>query len=215
MRIIKKSEDPKFLVITPLKVGDKISKETKKSVKRNNYPFDWISYEGDNNIPLNTTLALLKYEESYSCDYVIKVDNDINMDRKLLDLMYEKLSKSDNDIGYAYCPFSYILQDGNKISFNSPFSADKLMRQNYISSNSMIKRKILDDVGGFVCDEKYERLLDWAFWLRCLYYGYKGLYIPEKKFITPLNNNNVSSRGEDDYKIKYMRVLEDFVVNHL
>jgi hypothetical protein len=37
---IKKSKSPKFLVITPLKVGDTISKETKKSIKENKIQFD-------------------------------------------------------------------------------------------------------------------------------------------------------------------------------
>lgn len=208
---IHKSKSPKFLIITPLKEGDKISKETKKTVKRNTISFDWISYESNNNIPTNTTLALEEYEQQYiKPEYLIKVDNDIEMDRSLLDNMYYNLVNSNDRIGYCYCPFRYVLPDGREIQFNQQFDRNKLLKQNYISSNSMIKRNVLDEVGGFVCDNKYERLLDYAFWLRCLYYGYEGLMIPGKEFRTPLNEGNISNRGEDDYKLKYSRIYNDF-----
>ena len=40
LNTIQTVKSPKFLIITPLKKGDKISKETKKMVKRNNTPFN-------------------------------------------------------------------------------------------------------------------------------------------------------------------------------
>jgi hypothetical protein len=75
----------------------------------------------------------------------------------------------------------------------------------------MIKLDKLDQVDGFVCDDRYIRLLDWCLWLRFLYYGFEGIKLDSKKFITPLNENNVSSRGVDDYKLKHQRIYEDFV----
>ena len=38
--ILKQNSDPKYLVITPLKPNDKISKETKRTIKKNNLSFD-------------------------------------------------------------------------------------------------------------------------------------------------------------------------------
>lgn len=39
-REIQKVRNPEILVITPLREGDKISKETKRSIKRNDTLFD-------------------------------------------------------------------------------------------------------------------------------------------------------------------------------
>ena len=72
MKIIQKVINPKILVITPLKINDKISKETKISIKRNNTPFDWISYENKHNPAKNTALALFEYEKLYQVpNYII------------------------------------------------------------------------------------------------------------------------------------------------
>ena len=211
-RVIRKLKSPKYLVITPLKTGDKISKKTKKGVKRNKLSFDWLSYESFCNIPTNTTLALEQYRKERDVEYVIKVDNDITMDNGLLDEMYYVLKNSGDDVGYVYCGFSFIHELGMKTTFNKEFNVSDLLQHNYISSNSMIKVNALDKVGGFVTDEKYERLLDWALWLRFLYYGYRGIRIDTKRFETPLNMNGVSSRGHNDYQIKRGRVIHDFVL---
>jgi len=213
LKIIKKSNNPRYLVITPLKTGDKISKITKKTIKRNDIPFNWISYEAANNIPTNTQLALNKYNEDIR--YIIKIDNDINASRNMLDIMYTTLVQSQKlnpNIAYCYPKFKYILKDGRQIDFsNNTFDVNKLLQSNYITSNSMIDRQLLYKVGNLVIDNQYERLLDWALWLRFLYYGYIGIPC-SKSFETPLNDNNISARGEEDYKIRYERVYKDFVL---
>lgn len=211
-KIIKKSKNPKYLIITPLKIGDKISKETKETVKKNNIQFDWVSYEGDNNIPTNANLALEEYEkENRIIDYIIKLDNDIKMSNRMLDKMFNTIKNSPQSIAYVYSSFQYILPNGQSINFNKEFDIEALLSQNYISSNSMIKRNVLRFVGGFVTDEKYVRLLDWALWLRFLYYGYLGKKVKDVNFTTPLNENNVSARGVEDYNLKISRIREDFV----
>ena len=213
-KVIRKSKSPKYLVITPLKTGDKISKKTKKSVKRNKLPFDWVSYESDCNIPTNTTLALEQYRKKcgHGVDYIIKIDNDVYMDNGLLDEMYYVLKNSSDNVGYVYCGFSFIHELGMKTTFNKEFNVSDLLQHNYISSNSMIKVDALDKVGGFVTNMGYERLLDWALWLRFLYHGYVGVRVGTKGFVTPLNKNGVSSRGLNDYQIKRQRVIKDFVL---
>jgi hypothetical protein len=84
------------------------------------------------------------------------------MDRNLLDEMYKLLSGTNDNIAYCYCQFSYILPNGKQILFNKNFNKNALLKQNYISSNSMIKLDKLDQVDGFVCDDRYIRLLDWC-----------------------------------------------------
>lgn len=218
MDILVKSETPHYLIITPLKTGDEISNKTWDTVNKNKHPFVWISYEGNNNIFVNTENALLEYEEMYGkVPYIIKIDNDINMDHKLLDKMYKKLELLDNIYAYVYCPFSYLLKnrkgENRKISFQKDFNETELRKANYISSNSMIKRDLLEKIGGFVKDDKYIRLLDWALWLKFLYYGYRGSLLKEGKgFTTHLNEDSISARSIEDYKVKYERVYNDFVI---
>lgn len=210
---IKKSKSPKFLVITPLKVGDTISKETKKSIKENKIQFDWISFEANNNIPTNTQLALEEYEKSHpKLGYLIKIDNDIKMQVHMLDKMYWELKNSDKTIAYVYCEFSYILDDYRQINFKGDFNLKRLMNSNYISSNSMIKRNDLEKIGGFITEQKYERLLDWSLWLKFAENNLFGKFIKNTKFTTPLNESNVSARGVEDYRQKHKLVFEDFVL---
>lgn len=210
LKVIQETKNPLFLVITPLKPNDKISKETKISIKRNRYAFDWISYEGDNNIPTNTQLAMFQWKY---IPYIIKIDNDINAERGMLDSMYLTLSHHlcSQNVAYVYPYFDFLLENGRKISFPfTGFNSYRLLSANYISSNSMIKRDLLDKVGGFVTDQKYERLLDWALWLRFLYYGYVGTNV-NKYFSTPLNKEGISNRGQKDYELKAWEVKRDFV----
>jgi hypothetical protein len=143
---------------------------------------------------------------------MIKIDNDIYMDNNLLDDMYHTIINADDNVGYVYCPFTYIAYDGAEMLFDYPFNKKKLLDSNYISSNSMINRNMLEEIGGFVVDNKYVRLLDWCLWLKMLKHGYIGQRISsDKSFTTPLVEGNVSSRGFDDYVIKRDRVIEDFI----
>ena len=209
-KIIKKVINPKYLVITPLKKGDCISPSLTNTIQYNK-SYDWISYEGNNNIPLNTELALKKYESKYEpVKYIIKIDNDIHMQKGMLNKMYNVLSNSKDNIGYVYVPFKYTLKE-QSITFDREFDKELLIQQNYISSNSMIKRNILEEIGGFVTDDKYVRLLDWCLWLKMLRYGYIGEKI-NSFFQTPLNKNNVSAGSTKDYKLKYDRVKQDFIL---
>ena len=209
LKIIKQTKNPKYLVITPLKNGDKISKITKKSINRNRHQFDWISYQSNNNIPTNTELALKEYKY---IRYIIKIDNDINANRNMLDKMYNVLHTMPKHIAYCYPKFKYLLPNGKSIDFtDNIFNVERLLKSNYITSNSMIDRYKLDEIGGFVTDNKYVRLLDWALWLKFLYYGYIG--VPSNTgFVTALNDNNISARGNEDYKEKHKRVYDDFVL---
>lgn len=214
---IRKVENPYYLVITPLKVGDEISDDIHRSIlDTNKIPFDWVSFKGDNNIPTNTSLALEEYEKRYEkVKHLIKIDNDLKMDDGLLDCMHSHLLSrsfgSDVQYGYVYCPFSYVLSDGRRISFNQEFDIMKLIKSNFISSNSMINRDALDVIGGFITDPQYERLLDWALWLKFYREGFIGKLLKEKGFEATMKEDGVSARSNYDYQIKSTRVMRDFV----
>lgn len=210
--IVKKVENPKFLVITPLKIEDKISKKTLNSIEKNSTPFDWVSFNGKWNIPTNTKYALENYNKKFEkLPYIVKIDNDINAAPCLLDFMYQTIKESNDNIAYVYSSFVYTKKDKIQYEFKAiPFSWKKLLNHNYISSNSMIKQDLLEKIGGFVCNKKFERLLDWALWLKFFENGYLGL--PSQGFFAAeMNENSVSSRGIKDYKKKHEAVSQAFV----
>jgi hypothetical protein len=77
LNLIKDCKNPEILVITPLRISDKISKETKISIKRNKVNFIWYSYSSNNNVAKNFSLALNEIKQLISLPkYTIKIDND-------------------------------------------------------------------------------------------------------------------------------------------
>jgi len=207
---IIKCNDPDILAITPLRKCDKISKNTKKSIKRNKVKFEWISYSGDGNPYKNMDIAYKEYQKLKKIpDYIIKVDNDITASRHWLDSMYNVLKESGDDIAYAFTSFEFTGYVNVRFD-NKHFDANKLVQNNYISSMSLIKTKHLEKVGGFVTDDRYFRLLDWCLWLKFLMFGYKGIYAPGNGFVAYSGKDTVSARSNDDYRIKRERVRTDF-----
>lgn len=211
INILHLDEFPEFSIVTPLKTGDSVSKSTEESVFKNETPFNWISVESENNVMKNFELGFFELlKRKQLAPYIIKIDNDTEWSDGTLDELYTALNKSSESIGYSYCGFQF------KGHLNSafqaiPFNRDKLKQGNYISSNSMFKSKVIYDVG-LVTDDKYVRLLDWAFLLKCLNAGYTGIPCTGF-FIAHSSQNSISSRSKEDYEIKKNRVLKDFLKN--
>ena len=211
-RLIKKSKNPKFLVVTPLKRGDNLSSETIRSVSNSKVEFDWISYEGDGNIPSNTVSGIAEYEKGNKpLPYVIKIDNGTIWRKNTLKYMYDTIHKSKKNVAYVYVSFEFIKNYTPFMSFmDIPFNVDRLRQSNYISSNSMIKRVLLDKCP-FIVDEKYKRLLDYAHWLSFLKQGYVGKLSNKGYFYSIMNDGNISSGSNEDYVTKLRRVHRDFL----
>ncbi len=208
-KIIKESKNPKVVVITPLLPGDKISKETKRSIKRNSIEYSWISSTGNNNIPTNVELGLKWYLKKNNPKYVLPLDNDIILGRYMIDRLFEKLDSY--KIGYCFASFKF--QGYINVEFkNESFDINKLLQSNYISSNSLIHIDSLKKIGWFVKDDKYKRLLDWALWLKFLNNGIQGIPCPKANFIAISSEKDISASGKKDYKIKSERVIRDFVL---
>jgi len=209
---IVKCKNPEILAITPLKIGDKISKETKKSVKRNKTSFEWISYMSNNNPYKNTSIAYKQYKREHKKvpKYVIKIDNDIMTSRYWLDRMYNILEETDSKIGYAYTSFEFTGAISIKFPLKS-FNKQSLTKSNYISSCSLTKTQLLDQIGGFVTDDKYFRLLDWCVWLKFLKSNIIGIPTPNANFVAYAKPSSISCKGPSDYKEKYYYVKKDFI----
>lgn len=210
IKIIKQDKGSKILVVTPLLPGHKISKNTKVTLKRNKTPITWLSSMGRNNIPTNAQLGINWYRRKYGkISYYLMLDNDITLGRKAIDKLYDKLKSSPPHIGYSYANFKY--EGYTNRNFPAvPFDINRLVKANYISSNSLFKMNVIEEVG-LVTDEFYKRLLDWAFLLKAYGQGYMGLPVPEASFVAQSTINDVSAGDNTDYQIKSKRVYTNFI----
>jgi hypothetical protein len=211
IEIKRPTKFPEVLVVTPLSPLDYVSKITKKTIQRNIVKYFWITSQGDNNIPTNYQLGLDWAKENIPNPpkYCIMIDNDIELGRHMLDRLYDALKKSDENTGFAYAGFEFKGAVNHKFPAD-PWNLSRLIKGNYISSNSMFKMSAIDKVG-LVTDDKYKRLLDWAFLLKCASYGYHGLPVPNAEFIAKSEPGDISAGSNEDYKLKHKRVYEDFV----
>ena len=213
--VIRKCKNPKILVSTPLLPGHKISKITKKTLKRNDIDYDWLSCSDNNNIPTNHINCMEWYKKNIGelPHYTFFLDRDIDLGRHALDRLYNTIEnssyRSDIIIGYAYASFKYtgyVDHDFPAI----PFNPKKLLQANYISSNSLYVTEVIENVG-LVTDDKYRRLLDWAFLIKCLGQGIVGISCSKATFKVISTPNDISSGDNNDYMIKHSRVHKDFI----
>jgi len=215
LKKIHQSKNPNLLVITPLREGDNISENTIRTVMyhKKKLSFDWYSYEGSGNVMKNFLDGFSLYKEENNLkrpQYIIKIDNDTTWKLNTLTHMYETLSKCrDDSIAYCYCSFEYVGKVNAKFPA-IPFNKDKLKKVNYISSNSMFRTEIIENIPPII-DDKYVRLLDYAYFLHLLYHGYRGIPCEKGYFRADTTNNSISSRDGEDYKEKFQRVYEDFI----
>lgn len=208
--IIREDKNPQVLVVTPLLPGHKVSRDTKVSIKRNETPIVWLTSQGNYNIPKNAQMAIDRYKANHKLPpYYLMIDRDIILGRYMVDRLVKKLSTSALSEAYAYASFSF------KGFVNQDFPARQfdinlLMQHNYISSNSLFKMKVVEEVG-LVTDDRYKRLLDWAFLLKLFAVGYWGIPVPQAKFIAISTKNDISAGSPQDYHLKRNLVIEDFV----
>lgn len=215
IKTLVQCKNPEILAITPLKKGSKVSPETKKTLKKCDVPFHWISYMADGNPYKNMVFPWRWYRKEYGTPpYIIKIDNDLTCKKGMLDLLYEAIIDSPSHVGYTYCAFKY--RGRVNIDFDYlDWNVDRLIQQNFISSCSLMKSKVLEETGSFVTDDKYFRLLDWALWLQFLRRGYIGKFVPGTSFTAYAGSGTVSSGSEMDYKQKHMAVYKDFIEPYL
>ncbi len=210
----KEQPNPQVLVITPLWPGHKVSRETKTTIKRNDTPVLWYSYSGYNNIPTNwwTGFKEIKKKHKKLPPYILPLDRDIIMGRHMLDRMVGVFEAKTvlAHMAFVYCNFEF------KGVVNREFPADsydinKLMKGNYISSNSLMSLELLEFIGGPVMDTQYTRLLDWALWLKFAQFGYVGVPCKSANFVAISSENDISAGNPEDYQLKHNRIVEDFV----
>lgn len=211
LKIIQKVNNPVLLIITPLLTGHSVFKECKHSLKRNTLPFDWISYEGEGEKPENLQSAITEYTKNYTLpEYIQILDRDIICGRYMVDRLYNTLSTTKSDIGFAYCPFEFKGHINMKVT-PIKYNINTLMVKNYISGNSMFKTTALSDIGFFNAEKYLHRLNDWALFLRLYQAGYSGILCENTSFIAISNKNDISAGDNDEYTISYKYVIDNYV----
>lgn len=209
--IIREVDHPTILVITPLWPGHKISKATKKTIKRNDISYMWITSENQENIPTNLQNGLEWYKENRGNlpPYYFMLDRDIILGRYLLDRLYTTLQNAKPEVAYAYASFGF--RGHMNLDFDAkPFDINRLLQHNYISSNSLFRSEVYDEVG-LVVDNKFKRLLDWCYLLKLFDHGYYGEPCETASFIVQSTESDISSGSKEDYNKKRELVIANFV----
>jgi hypothetical protein len=210
VKVVKEDDNAKALIVTPLLPGHKVSKETKRTIKRNLLPITWITSEGNNNIPTNLELGLKWYKKNKGdIPYYMMLDRDISLGRHCIDRLYDVLSFSPDYIAFAYASFKFEGEINQEFPAR-PYDINALVQHNYISSNSMFKSAITEKVG-LVTDDMFKRLLDWAFYLKLYLNEYFGIPVPTASFVAQSTKSDISARSPEDYQFKRGLVIEHFV----
>jgi GT2 family glycosyltransferase len=171
----------------------------------------WASWEGPKKHAANVQDGFDAYLSKFGVipPYFQILDRDIILGRNAIDKLLMTLSRTKEDIGYAYCSFEYKGFVNAKFP-PAPFDIKTLMIRNYISSNSMYKTDAVRKVG-FVTEEKYHRLSDWAMWLKMYRVGYSGILCPNTSFIAVSAEGDISAGSNDEYVSTKRLIMEDFV----
>jgi hypothetical protein len=210
LKIIKEAKKPKILIITPLLTGHTISNGTKTSIKRNDGTlYTWISYEGQRKHAANVQAGLEAYTKMPLPTYMMILDRDIILGRHCIDRMFECIEGTPDNIGFVFSPFEY------KGFVNATFgpleyNINRLLVANYISSNSLYKLEAVRKVG-FVTEERYHRLSDWAMWLKMFKAGYIGKLCPNAFFTAISNKDDISAGSMEEYTTTKKEVFETFI----
>ncbi len=213
LKVLQSDKDAKILVVTPLLSGHSISGETKTTIRRNKTPYIWASYMGPDKHALNVQKGISAYRKKIGGvipAYIFVLDRDIILGRGTLDKLYSVLTKAEKNVGWCYCPFEY--KGFVNVKFPAmEFNIQRLVQQNYISSNSLYRTNMLERVGGFVVDEDTHRLSDWAMWLKCYRQGYIGKLCQDASFIAMSTAGDISAGSTQEYSITRELVMERYI----
>lgn len=105
-------------------------------------------------------------------EYVLFVDADVTLDRQAVQKMIITLSVHPES-AYVYSDFYF----GWKKFHLFEYSSSKLHRQNYIHTNSLIRREAFPKF-----DPTLKKFQDWDLWLTMDEQGRRGIWIPEVLF---------------------------------
>jgi glycosyltransferase involved in cell wall biosynthesis len=95
----------------------------------------------------------------------------------------------EGDIVYSWCDV-----EGRNWNPNTPFDADRLRQANYIPSTSLIRKSLIDKLGGWDADAAHG-WEDWNFWLRALDVKARFVCVSEITWRYRFMGDNISYRA--------------------
>lgn len=107
-----------------------------------------------------------------SAPYILFCDADSTLQSNFISTLKSRLELSEK-FSYAYSNFKW----GWKTFRPNEFSADRLRREPYINTHSLLRR---EHFPGF--DESLKRFQDWDLWLTMLEQGHTGVWVDEVLF---------------------------------
>jgi hypothetical protein len=212
LKVIRHEKTAPILFVTPLLTGRKISSQTRTGIQRNKILYSWVSFESGAYHAKNVQSCIdsFKARFRYLPKYIQVLDDDITPGRFMLDRFYAVLSKTPDNEAFTYCPFSY--KGHINVSFPAmEFDIERLVRANWMSSNSLYKTSVIEEVGGFVVEDDIQRLSDWAFFLRLYAHGYIGKLCPNTSFVAASSKTDLSAGSDEEYHKTKELVTERFI----
>ena len=131
-------------------------------------------------------------------EYILFCDADIRLKPTMIEKMLKKLTENPEK-AYCYSSFKFGLHTFDLFEFDG----EKLQKENYISTMSLIGR---NSFIGF--DEKLQRYQDWDLWKRMLSKGYEGIWYPERLFYGPMRLSGISKISFSKYLTLLLRKLK-------
>jgi len=126
-------------------------------------------------------------------DCILFCDADVNLKKNMIEKMVQTLNQNP-DKAYCYSNFKFGIHTFDLF----PFDPDRLRKENYISTMSLIRR---DCFIGF--DKSLKRFQDWDLWKRMLDKGYEGIWYPERLFSAPM------AGGISKYSLKnFLKIIK-------
>lgn len=128
--------------------------------------------------------------------YINFLDDDCVMRPDHLQALVNEIEKSDCDVVYGD---RWVYEEEKSVAMGifHDFDPYLLLRRNYIdTSDALIKREALFDIGGF--DEKYKKYVDWNIWVRMAKMGKKFKRVPLVLTDYHVYPHSKSNRKEDE-----------------
>lgn len=160
-----KSSAPEVLAVTPTQAGDEqILSECLSSVAAQTVPIEHV-WELDDNYSGPAKLRDLMVSRS-SAEWILPIECTDILDRNYVEKGLQHADEA--DIIYQWCRVPADVRPPNRL-----FNPKALRRYNYIPITSLIRREVLDELGGFTHNNP------WELWLRALETGARFKCVPE------------------------------------
>ena len=236
-KLVELEYQPKVSVIIPTyNVSKKLLSECLDSILNQSYTNFEICIADDNSTLKDTIETLKEYEKHEkikvvyresnghiseasnsaisiaSGEFVALVDNDDTLDINALYFMVKKLNE-DKNLDMIYSDEDKIDYNGNRCMphFKPDFSLDTLLSVNYICHFTMIRKSIIDELGGF--RKEYDGAQDYDLFLRVVDQTKKIGHVSKILYHWRMTDTSTSSKSSNkSYVIENgKKALEDYL----